>query len=218
MDLFHNIAAWAAGNWQALVGYGASVVILVSLVTTNVLRLRLVNGLGSLLFGWYGLLIGSWPVCIINWIIAGIDGWYLLKTLLAQAFFDLEPASATGDAYLRKFFLYHEREILRFTPGATLEALQSAETYLLFRNLLPVGLFSFRREGDQAVIVTDYMVPEYRDFKAGRFLYRTCRMRFKESGVKAFAATSDQPQQVRYYLKNGFHRTEPGGDRWLLEL
>jgi hypothetical protein len=218
MNFLHNLSPWLSSNWPSLVGYGASVVILVSLVTTNVLRLRLVNGIGSLLFGWYGLLIGSWPVCIINWIIAAIDGWYLLKTLLAQAFFDLEPASATGDAYLRKFFLYHEREILRFTPGATLEALQSAETYLLFRNLLPVGLFSFRREGDRAVIVTDYMIPEYRDFKAGRFLYRACRMRFKESGVKAFAATSDQPQQVRYYLKNGFRRTAPACDRWLLEL
>lgn len=218
MHVFDNLTPWLSANWPSLVGYGASVVILVSLVTTNVLRLRLVNGIGSLLFGWYGLLIGSWPVCIINWIIAGIDGWYLLKTLLAQAFFDLEPASATGAAYLRKFFLYHERDILRFTPDATLEALQSAETYLLFRNLLPVGLFSFRRDGERAEIVTDYMVPEYRDFKAGRFLYRSCRMRFKETGIKVFAAASDQPQQIRYYHKNGFRRTGPGDSQWLLEL
>ena len=72
MELWNEIAGWIAGNWTALVGYGASVVILISLVTTNVLRLRLVNGIGSMLFGWYGLLIGSWPVCIINWIIAGM--------------------------------------------------------------------------------------------------------------------------------------------------
>lgn len=67
MEFLQRVADWTAGNWQALVGYGASVVILVSLVTANVLKLRLVNGIGSLLFGWYGLLIGSWPVCIINW-------------------------------------------------------------------------------------------------------------------------------------------------------
>ena len=215
MDIWNNVAAWAAGNWQALVGYGASVVILVSLVTANVLKLRLVNGVGSLLFGWYGLLIGSWPVCIINWIIAGIDGWFLAKTLAAQALFDLEPAGRVGEAYLRKFFLYHERELERFTPGVTLEALQGAETFLLFRNLLPVGLFSYRLEGDEARIVTDYMVPEYRDFKAGRFLYRVCRMRFKEAGVRSFAAEGARPQQVKYYLKNGFRRD---GERCVLEL
>jgi hypothetical protein len=39
MEVWNNAAAWAAGNWQALVGYGASVVILVSLVTANVLEL-----------------------------------------------------------------------------------------------------------------------------------------------------------------------------------
>ena len=34
------------------VGYAASVVILVSIVMTNVFRLRVVNGIGSLIFGW----------------------------------------------------------------------------------------------------------------------------------------------------------------------
>jgi hypothetical protein len=220
MEFAKNVAAWAAENWQALVGYGASVVILVSLVTANVLKLRLVNGIGSLLFGWYGLLIGSWPVCIINWIIAGIDGWFLAKTLAAQALFDLEPARGEGAAYLRRFFLYHERELAKFTPGVTLAALEGAETHLLFRNLLPVGLFSYRKEGDKGVILADYMVPEYRDFKAGRFLYRVCRMRFKEAGVREFLAEGAGRQQVKYYLKNGFRRVEAegGGERYVLEL
>jgi hypothetical protein len=60
MEFWARVADWTAGNWQALVGYGASVVILLSLVTANVLKLRPVNGIGPLLFGWYGLLFGSW--------------------------------------------------------------------------------------------------------------------------------------------------------------
>ena len=36
------------------IGYAASLVILVSLLMTNVFRLRLINLAGSLLFGWYG--------------------------------------------------------------------------------------------------------------------------------------------------------------------
>lgn len=221
MEVWNTVAAYAGGHWQELVGYGASLVILVSLVTTNVLRLRLVNGAGSLLFGWYGLLIGSWPVCIINWIIAGIDGWYLLKTLMAPAFFDLERVGDAEEAYLRKFFLYHERELERYTPGVTLEGLKAAETYMLFRNVLPVGLFSYRRAGEkgEAEIVADFMVPEYRDFKAGRFLYRVCRMRFKEAGVRSFAAEGARPQQVKYYLKNGFRKVPGNGaERYVLEL
>lgn len=205
-------------GWKELIGYGASLVILVSLVTTNVFRLRLINGVGSVLFGWYGLLIGSWPVCVINWVIAGIDGWYLLKTMAATAFFDLEPVESIGEAYLRRFFLYHELELQRFTPGLSLEELLEAKTCILFRNLLPVGLFAYRQDDEEARIVADFMVPEYRDFKAGRFLYRVRRMSFKEAGIKRFAAVATNPQQVKYYLKNGFRREEVGGDRFVLEL
>ena len=47
-------------------GYAASLIILVSLLMTNVFRLRMINLAGSLCFSLYGWLIGSWPVCIIN--------------------------------------------------------------------------------------------------------------------------------------------------------
>ena len=192
--------------FQNGVGYAASLVILVSLVTTNVFRLRMINGIGSVIFGWYGWLLGSWPVCAINWIIAAIDVWYLVQHLTASAFFELEPAASIGAPYLRKFFLYHERDIRRYTPDVTLDALDSAETYLLVRNLLPVGLFAFRRDpsSPEAAIVADYTIPQYRDFKAGRFLYRYKRLFFKERGIKAFTAAAAHPAQARYYRKNGF--------------
>jgi Na+-translocating ferredoxin:NAD+ oxidoreductase RnfE subunit len=92
------------------IGYAASLIILVSLLMTNVFRLRVINGIGSVLFGAYGWLIGSWPVCVINLVIAGIDGWYLLQTLTSGAFFDLAPATSVGPEYLKRFFMYHERE------------------------------------------------------------------------------------------------------------
>ena len=210
MEILHN-PLFAEG-----VGYAASLVILVSIVTANVFRLRLLNGVGSLIFGWYGWLLGSWPVCIINWIIAGIDVWYLAKTLTASAFFDLEPAADIGEHYLRRFFLYHERDILHFTPGLTFADLSAGQTCLLVRNLLPVGLFSFRQDGEDALLIADYTIPQYRDFKAGRFLYRTKRLHFKEMGIKRFVAVASHPAQARYYRKNGFR--EEADSRFVLDL
>ena len=190
------------------IGYAASLVILVSLLMTNVFRLRLINLAGSLLFGWYGWLIHSWPVCVINLVIAGIDGWYLLQSLRYSAFFDLAPATSVGPEYLKRFFLFHERELMKYAPGLTLEELQEACTCLIFRNLLPVGVFSYRRTGPDADIVIDFMVPEYRDFKAGRYLYRTKRMFFKEQGIKRFHAVARHPSQPKYFQKNGFVRED----------
>ncbi len=190
------------------IGYAASLIILVSLLMTNVFRLRLINGVGSLFFSMYGWWIGSWPVCLINLVIAGIDGWYLARAMRDGAFYDLAPAASVGEEYLKRFFLFHERELMKYAPGLTLEDLQGACTCLIFRNMLPVGLFSYRRSGPEAEIMIDFMIGEYRDFKAGRYLYRTKRMFFKEQGIKRFHAVARHASQPRYYLRNGFVREE----------
>ena len=200
------------------IGYAASLIILVSLLMTNVFRLRLINGIGSVLFAAYGWLIGSWPVCAINLVIAGIDGWYLLQALLLSAFFDLAPAESVGAEYLKRFFLFHERELMEHAPDLTLEDLQNACTCLIFRNMLPAGVFSYRQNGPDADIVLDFMIPEYRDFKAGHYLYRTKRMFFKEKGIKRFHAVARHPSHPRYLLRNGFVREEGRPDRFVNAL
>ena len=53
---------------KEVIGYAASLIILVSLLMTNVYRLRLINLAGSLCFSLYGWLIGAWPVCV--WVMA----------------------------------------------------------------------------------------------------------------------------------------------------
>ena len=207
-----------SGWWKEGIGYAASLVILVSLLMTNVFRLRVINGIGSVLFGAYGWLIGSWPVCAINLVIAGIDGWYLLRTLTSGAFFDLAPAASVGPEYLQRFFLFHERELMEHAPDLTLEDLQNACTCLIFRDLLPVGVFSYRQNGPDADVVLDFMIPEYRDFKAGRYLYRTKRMYFKEQGIKRFRAVARHPSHPRYLLRNGFVREKGRPDRFVNAL
>lgn len=205
-------------TFYELLGYAGSLVILVSLVMTNVFRLRIINLIGSAALAIYGGLIGAIPVCAINAVIVGVDAWYILQAFAVSAFFELDPVSSVGCDYFKRFFLYRERDIHQSSPGLTIEELQEAQTFILFRNLLPVGIFSFRQNGSEARIVTDYMIPEYRDFKAGRFLFNTRRMFFKEQGIKKFIAVTTQPQQVKYLLKSGFTRDEQDDARYLITL
>ena len=201
------------------IGYAASLIILVSLLMTNVFRLRVINLIGSLCFSLYGWLIGAWPVCVINAVIAGIDGWYLLQSLRVSAIFDLSQVSnCIGGEYLKRFFLFHERELMKYAPGLTIEDLQGADTYLIFLNMLPVGVFSYRQAGPEATLVLDFMIPEYRDFKAGRFVYRTKRMFFKEKGIKRFHAVARHASQPKYFLKNGFVREDGAADHFVNAL
>ena len=54
-------------------GYTASLIILVSMLMTNVYRLRQINLAGALMFGCYGYIIQAWPVVAMNLMIAAVD-------------------------------------------------------------------------------------------------------------------------------------------------
>ncbi len=200
------------------VGYAASLIILVSMLLTNVYRLRQLNLVGALVFALYGYWVRAWPVVFMNLLIAGVDVWHLLQMLRYSAFFDLAPATSVGAEYLKRFFLFHERELMKFAPGLTFEELQAAHTCVLFRNMLPVGLFAYRQAGPDADIVIDFMIGEYRDFKAGRYLYKTKRMFFKEQGIKRFHAVARHPTQPKYFLQNGFVREDGVAGGYVNEL
>ena len=53
-------------DWQELVGYVASALVVASLAMTSVVRLRTISLAGSVTFVVYGVLIGSVPIIITN--------------------------------------------------------------------------------------------------------------------------------------------------------
>ncbi|UCG22985.1 MAG: YgjV family protein [Chloroflexota bacterium] len=60
-----------------IIGYVASVLVAISLMMSSILKLRVINLFGALLFTIYGLLIGAYPVAVMNLFIALIDLYYL---------------------------------------------------------------------------------------------------------------------------------------------
>jgi len=63
-----------------LVGYAASLGVLLSFLLKDIKRLRIVNTIGCILFVFYGYLLAiSWPIIITNVSIILINSYYLLK-------------------------------------------------------------------------------------------------------------------------------------------
>jgi hypothetical protein len=62
-------------------GFVASVVVAISLMLKNMKWLRIVNGIGAVMFAVYGMLIQSYPVMILNAFIAIADAYYLVLIL-----------------------------------------------------------------------------------------------------------------------------------------
>ena len=66
-------------NWMEWIGYAASLMVAVSLLMTDVIKLRLLNTVGCLLFVIYGFLVGAYPVAVANLAIILINLYHLYK-------------------------------------------------------------------------------------------------------------------------------------------
>ncbi len=60
-----------------IIGYIGSALVLVSMLMTSVVRLRIINLIGSVIFAGYALAIRSYPTAIMNICLAGINAYHL---------------------------------------------------------------------------------------------------------------------------------------------
>ncbi|GGY94401.1 MULTISPECIES: YgjV family protein [Shewanella] len=67
-------------NAVDVIGYSASLMVALSLMMKDIVRLRWVNLCGCGLFVAYGVAIASWPVVSMNAFGACVNIYYLLKT------------------------------------------------------------------------------------------------------------------------------------------
>lgn len=65
--------------WIEYVGYAASILIGISMFMKNIVKLRFINLLGSLLFTFYGFTIKAYPVAIVNLVIVFTNIYYIYK-------------------------------------------------------------------------------------------------------------------------------------------
>ena len=160
-----------AAVWHAVLGYVASLGIVISLSMRSILKLRLFGVVGSGLFLVYSLLIGAIPIAVTNVVIIAIHLYYLRKLLGRNELFEVlrvRPESF----YLLHFLEFHDAEIQRFQPGFEYQAKPACRPLFLLRDMVPAGLFIPVTHEDGSVEVwLDYATPQYRDFKLGRYVY-----------------------------------------------
>lgn len=200
-----------------LIGYVASALVAVSLMMSSILRLRLINLVGSAAFTLYGVLIHAYPVAAVNGFIVVINLFYLHRMLRTREYFHLlsvEPDSH----YLRHFLDFYGREIRRFIPGARFQPAAGDLTIFVLRDMVPAGLFIGRLEGRERLCVTlDFVIPPYRDFKIGRYLFQEEREFFRSRGIREIVSEPGTPRHAAYLRHMGFSPAAAGPEEryWL---
>ena len=191
-----------------LIGYIASALVAVSLMMSKVVKLRIVNLIGSATFTLYGILIGSIPVAGMNAFIVFVNIYYLWKIYTASEYFellDLPPDSK----YLHAFIDYYREQIRDFQPKFSEKTGEDDLNLFVLRDMVPAGLLTGKRSGDGRLDVTiDFVLPEYRDFKVGRFLFDEKTDFFKKNGITQIVAAPGNSEHNEYLEEMGFVQDE----------
>ncbi len=199
-----------------IVGYVASILIAISVMNTNVLRLRIFNVTGAAFFTGYGFLIGAWPVAGLNLFVVGVNVYHLYHILRAREYFKLLEVSPDS-AYLIHFLAHHLADIRKYSPHFKYEAGPAQLTLFVLRNTVPAGLFiaHLQPNGD-LVVQLDYVTPDYRDLKVGEFLLKQKLDYFREQGAKRIVSSAGSSKHAKYLKEMGFIPTAPTADSDLL--
>jgi GNAT superfamily N-acetyltransferase len=191
-----------------LFGYVASALVVISLMMSSIIRLRVVNLIGAAAFAVYGLLIHAYPVAVVNGAIVLINLYYLQAYFRTKEFFRLLEIQASSD-YLRYFLSFYRDEIKRFLPEFDFDPMASQLIVLVLRDMLPAGLFIGERRDEHTLEVKlDFVIPQYRDFKVGRYLYAEQADFFRERGIREVVSNPGREVHSSYLRKMGF---QPAG-------
>lgn len=209
----------AQSQWYEIIGYAASLLILVSLIMRSVLRLRVINLVGSIVFAVYGLLIQSYPVAAVNFIIALVNLYYLYEMFSMREYFRLLQVQPDSD-YLKYFLRFNLKDIQKHLPEFEFEPEKDQVIFFILRNVVPAGLVIGKPLGeDGLLLVLDFVIPGYRDSKIGDFIFRLRSDFFEERGFNRICSKPGSKDHSAYLRRMGF---KPGsGDYaayYVLEL
>ena len=185
-----------------IIGYVGSALVIISMLMTSVVKLRIINMTGSVIFAVYALCIHSYPTAAMQAALIIINIVSLYKLLGAKKEYSIVK-SEPGDAFASFFLDKYKDDIKKIFPDFTLPAAGSL-LYLICCHSDCAGILIGTLEPDDTLCIQlDYTTPAYRDASVGKFLYAW----LATQGIKNLKATAPCPIHERYLKKMGFKNT-----------
>ena len=191
--------------WLEIFGYIGSALVVVSLLMASVVKLRIINTIGSVISGTYALIIGSFPLALMNISLIIINLYYLYKLLKTKQQFEIVEANG-ADALVKYFVDRHGKDIDTFFPCVEIQNTADEVAYVVCCNGNPAGLLLGTDMGNGIVDVKlDYSIPAYRDCSVGAYLYKN----LGSFGVKTLMFTQNKTEaHMSYLTKMGFENVD----------
>ena len=187
-----------------IIGYVGSALVLLSFLMSSVLKLRIINSLGSLASLIYGLLVHTYPTVIMNGALLIINIVFIIRMSKSNdsRIYHVHT-SDPSDNFLNYFIGTHRTDIAEFFPGFEFPSDKYNYADIVYYKDTAIGVVVGVMNPDRTLdIYLDYTGPEYRDFSAGKQVYR----KYKEIGLSKVTFKANPDKSVAYLEKMGFEK------------
>ena len=182
-----------------IIGYIGSALVLVSFLMASVVKLRVVNAIGSGIFAVYALIIHSYPTMIMNVCLVLINLYYLWKLRNSEPNYRLLRVSPQ-DEYLAAFLEHHQADIAACFPGRRWDASALDRAYLVCHGDETAGVLMGTTKNGALRIALDYTTPTYRDTSVARYLLDHLR----EEDYSVLRYENAEPAHLAFLKKMGY--------------
>ena len=185
-------------------GYLGSLLVLVSMLMTSVVRLRVINLIGSAVFAAYAILIRSYPTAFLNGCLVVINLVHLLRLRNADdKSYEIQRINA-GEGFSEWFIRQYQDDIRQFFPAFNATDARNADGFAVFFENQAAGILLGNRKDADFEVLLDYTTPAFRDCSVGEHLYNG----LPNCGIERLVCAADSPEHVQYMEKMGFERQD----------
>ena len=189
-----------------LVGYLGSFLVIISMLMTSVVKLRIINTIGSVIFAIYAQLIHSYPTAAMQYCLIIINIVNLIKLLNIKKEYSVVKLNSQ-ESFVQTFLSQNANDIKKFFPDFTMTK-KVCEVYFIYSGNTSVGILLGEKNEDAASlnIHLDYTTPAYRDTSVAKFLFTY----LQEQGISNFKVNAENlvPAHEKYLKKMGFVKTK----------
>lgn len=183
-----------------LFGYAGSVLVVVSMLMSSVVKLRIINTVGSIVSGIYAIICGAFPLALMNACLIVINIYNLLKLLKTEKVYELVDTDA-DDSFVKYFLNRYNDDIKKYFPGFDREKTTGRKAYVVCCDGTPAGILLGDEKNGSIDAEIDYSTPAYRDCSVGTYLYsKLC-----SKGIETLSFSRKESEAHTVYMrKMGF--------------
>ena len=122
----------------------------------------------------------------------------------SKDFFRVLPITEDKE-YLNSFIDFYKEDIGKYVNLDKISFDKAVVKFYILRNMNPAGVFVCNKYNDNTLEISlDYVIPQFRDFKMGDFVFKSQREYFLENGYDKLVVNTENLDHIKYVKRMGF--------------